>query len=63
MKKNIGSSFDSWLLDEGLYEEATASAMRRVLARRVGASTEDQRNQADDSSIRPEVQDSMEKHG
>ena len=29
-KKNIGSTFDSWLRDEGIYEEATANAMRRV---------------------------------
>jgi hypothetical protein len=29
-KKNLGSTFDSWLRDEGIYEEATANAMRRV---------------------------------
>lgn len=32
-EKNIGSSFDSWLRDEGLYEEITASSIRRVTAR------------------------------
>jgi predicted transcriptional regulator len=31
-KKNIGSSFDSWLREEGLYEEVTATAIKRVRA-------------------------------
>lgn len=34
-KKNIGSSFDSWLREEGIHEEVTASAIKRVLARQV----------------------------
>ncbi|HEX8712079.1 MAG TPA: helix-turn-helix transcriptional regulator [Terracidiphilus sp.] len=34
-KKNIGSSFDSWLREEGIYEEVTASAIKRVLARQL----------------------------
>ncbi len=34
-KKNIGSSFDSWLREEGLYEETTATALKRVVARQV----------------------------
>lgn len=34
-KKNMGSSFDSWLHEEGLYEEVTAAAIKRVLARQV----------------------------
>ncbi len=34
-KKNIGSSFDSWLHEEGMYEEVTAAAIKRVLARQV----------------------------
>ncbi len=34
-KKNIGSSFDSWLREEGLYEQATSNAIKRVLARQV----------------------------
>ena len=33
-KKNIGSSFDDWLREEGLYEQTTAVAMKRVLARK-----------------------------
>jgi hypothetical protein len=36
MKKSIGSSFDDWLREEGLYEQATAAAIKRVLARRTG---------------------------
>jgi antitoxin HicB len=36
-KKNIGSSFDSWLREEGLYEEVSATALKRVLARQVEA--------------------------
>ncbi len=36
-KKNIGSSFDSWLREEGIYEEVTAKALKRVLARQVAA--------------------------
>lgn len=32
-KRNIGSSFDSWLREEGVYEEVTATAIKRVLAR------------------------------
>ena len=34
MKKDIiGSSFDNWLREEGIYEEVTATAIKRVLAR------------------------------
>ena len=36
-RKNIGSSFDSWLREEGIYEEVTANAIKRVLARPVEA--------------------------
>jgi predicted XRE-type DNA-binding protein len=36
-KNNIGSSLDSWLHEEGLYEEVTAKALKRVLARQVEA--------------------------
>jgi hypothetical protein len=32
-KENIGSKFDDWLREEGLYEETTALAVNRVLAR------------------------------
>jgi antitoxin HicB len=36
-KKNIGSSFDSFLREEGLYEEVSATAIKRVVARQVEA--------------------------
>jgi antitoxin HicB len=36
-RKNIGSTFDSWLREEGIYEEVTAAAIKRVLARQVEA--------------------------
>lgn len=35
--KNIGSSFDSWLREEGIYEDVSAAAFKRVLARQVAA--------------------------
>jgi len=41
-KKNIGSSFDSWLREENIYEETTAGAIKRVLARQVEAAMADQ---------------------
>ena len=34
-KKNIGSSFDDFLRREGTYEEVTAAAVKRVLARQL----------------------------
>jgi hypothetical protein len=36
-KQHIGSSFDSWLREEGTYEEVTATAIKRVLTRQVEA--------------------------
>ena len=38
-KKNgkVGSSFDDFLKDDGIYEEVTARAIKRVLARQIGA--------------------------
>jgi hypothetical protein len=36
-KRNIGSSFDGWLREEGMYEQVTATAVKRVLARQVEA--------------------------
>ena len=41
-KKNTGSSFDSWLREEGIYEETASSAIKRVLARQVEAAMKDQ---------------------
>lgn len=37
MKKNIGSSFDSWLREEGIYEDVSAAAIKRVLSRQLEA--------------------------
>jgi antitoxin HicB len=36
-KGRIGSSFDIFLKDEGVYEEVTAKAIKRVIARQLGA--------------------------
>jgi hypothetical protein len=38
-KKNIGSSFDDWLREEGFYEEAASVASKRVLARQISKET------------------------
>ena len=37
-KGRIGSSFDDFLKDDGLYEEVTARAIKRVIARRLRTS-------------------------
>jgi antitoxin HicB len=39
-KKNICSTFDSWLREEGLYEKVSATAIKRVVARQVQAAME-----------------------
>jgi antitoxin HicB len=36
-KQSIGSSVDSWLREEGIYEEVTATAIKRVLSRQLEA--------------------------
>ena len=36
-RRNLGSSFDSWLREEGIYEEVTSTAIKRVLARQLEA--------------------------
>jgi predicted XRE-type DNA-binding protein len=36
-KKNVGSTFDSWLREEGIYEEASANAIKRVIARQIAS--------------------------
>lgn len=36
-RKNKGTSFDSWLDEEGIREEVTAAGLKRVLARQVAA--------------------------
>jgi antitoxin HicB len=42
-KKNIGSSFDTWLREDGIYEEVSATAIKRVLARQVEAAMKEMR--------------------
>jgi antitoxin HicB len=41
-KGKIGSSFDEFLRDEGIYEEVTARAIKRVIARQLDALMHDQ---------------------
>ena len=41
MKKNLGSSFDSWLSEEGIREEVTAVAVERVLVRQLETAMRD----------------------
>jgi antitoxin HicB len=36
-KGRIGSSFDDFLKEEGIYEDVTARAIKRVIARQLGA--------------------------
>jgi len=38
---NIGTSFDSWLREENIYEEANAAAIKRVLARQIAAAMQE----------------------
>jgi DNA-binding Xre family transcriptional regulator len=44
MKKRgrVGSSFDDFLKDDGIYEEVTARAIKRVIARQLDALMHDQ---------------------
>jgi antitoxin HicB len=51
-KKNIGSSFDDWLREEGLYEETTAVAIKRVLARQISQQMLDQKLSKSDMARR-----------
>lgn len=36
-KKNLGSTIDSWLREEGIYEEVSANAIKRVIARQIAS--------------------------
>ena len=42
-KKNIGSTFDSWLREEGMYQESSLAAIKRVLALQVEAAMAEQK--------------------
>jgi len=35
MKKLVGSSFDSWLQEEGIYEDVVGAEIKRVLSRQI----------------------------
>ena len=41
-KSRIGSSFDDFLKNEGIYEEVTARAIKRVIARQLNALMEEE---------------------
>ena len=41
-KQHIGSSFDSWLEEEGIYEDVSTAAIKRVLARQLEATMQEQ---------------------
>ncbi len=41
-QENIGSSFDDFLREDGTYEEVTATAVKRVLARQISKEMTDQ---------------------
>ncbi len=41
-KKHLGSTFDSWLREKGIYEETTSIAIKRVLARQVEQAMKEQ---------------------
>ena len=41
-KGRVGSPFDDFLKEEGIYEEVTARAIKRVIARQLGALMQDQ---------------------
>ncbi len=41
-KNHTGSSFDSWLHEEGLYEEVTGAAIKRVLSRQIAEAMAEQ---------------------
>lgn len=42
-RENKGSSFDEWLKKEGIYEEVSATAVKRVLARQIEKAMEERR--------------------
>ncbi len=41
-KKHVGSSFDSWLREEGILQEVSSAASKRVLARQLEAAMQEQ---------------------
>jgi antitoxin HicB len=41
-KKHVGSSFDSWLREKGIYQEVSSAASKRVLTRQLEAAMQEQ---------------------
>jgi len=60
-KGRIGSSFDDFLKDEGVYEEVTAKAIKRVIARQLGAVMRE--NHLTKSMLARRMRTSLAKHG
>lgn len=50
--RNIGSTFDDWLREEGLYEQTSAVAIKRVLARQIAREMTDQKLSKSDMAKR-----------
>jgi predicted XRE-type DNA-binding protein len=42
-RENRGSSFDDWLKEEGIFEEVSAAAIKRVLARQIAHAMSEKR--------------------
>jgi predicted XRE-type DNA-binding protein len=51
-QENIGSTFDDWLREEGLYEQTSAAAIKRVLARQIAQEMTDQKLSKSDMAKR-----------
>ena len=50
--KNIGSSLDDWLVEEGIYDEVTTVAIKRVLARQISQQMAEQKLSKSDMARR-----------
>jgi len=50
-RQNIGSSLDSWLRERRIYEEITATAIKRVLARQVEAAIQEKQSPKAEMSL------------
>jgi hypothetical protein len=55
--ERIGSTLDSWLKEEGIYEEVTARATQRVLVRQAASAMTDEGLLEDDLS--PQIGDRL----
>jgi antitoxin HicB len=52
-KGRLGSSFDDFLKEEGIYEAVTAAAQKRVIARRASAKQASKQKRATASARHP----------